>query len=160
MIGVYILTNLINNKKYVGQSAINIQKRIKRHRCNYKRLRNQPINMAIQKHGWKNFSVYIYECSEEDLDWLEIDLIKILNTLAPSGYNLEAGGNHNKHISEETKRKQSLIHTGSHHANETKKKISLGISGNKNGFFGKHHTQQNKEEHSKRMSNENNPMYG
>jgi len=40
---------------------------------------------------------------------------------------------------------------------ETKKKIGLGVTGEKNGFYNKHHTDENKKKHSERMKgNKNN----
>lgn len=42
-------------------------------------------------------------------------------------------------------------------SDDTKKKIGLGVSGEKNGFYNKHHTEENKKKHSERMKgNKNN----
>lgn len=42
-------------------------------------------------------------------------------------------------------------------SDETKKKIGLSVSGEKNGFYNKHHTEENKKKHSERMKgNKNN----
>lgn len=42
-------------------------------------------------------------------------------------------------------------------SDDTKKKIGLGVSGEKNGFYNKHHTDENKKKHSERMiGNKNN----
>jgi group I intron endonuclease len=98
---------MTNSFKYVGQST-NIKHRFKSHKNKKKSL----IDQAIKKYGWKNFQTYIFECCEKDLDWLEIELIKILNTMAPFGYNLESGGSLFKHHNSESKNKMSIRKIG------------------------------------------------
>ena len=58
MIGIYKITNLINDKKYVGQS-IHIDRRWKEH---IYQNRNSAIHQAIEKYGIENF---IFEIIEE-----------------------------------------------------------------------------------------------
>jgi hypothetical protein len=48
-------------------------------------------------------------------------------------------------------------HGKKQHTDATKKKIGLGVSGEKNGFYNKRHTEENKKNHSERMKgNKNN----
>ena len=54
IIGIYKITNIINNKSYIGQSA-NIERRFKEH-C-YKGYRSGiMLDIAIKKYGKENFS--------------------------------------------------------------------------------------------------------
>ena len=96
MIGIYKITNNINNKIYVGQS-IDIKERWKQHlykAYNEKELGyNSAIHQAFRKYGYENFSFEIIElCNKEELDVKEIYWIKTLNSLAPIGYNILPGG--------------------------------------------------------------------
>lgn len=120
---IYLFTNKVNNKKYIGQTW-NYERRIGEHYRGYgyaKLLKN-----AIDKYGKENLEVKIlYEslCTQEILDKLETNFIKEYNTLAPYGYNLDSGGS-NCRRSESTK-----LLIGSYHKNkivseETRKKIS------------------------------------
>ena len=53
---------------------------------------------------------------------------------------------------------------GKHPTEETKQKISESLKGEKNGFYGKHHTEETRQKISKankgKLKGENNPMYG
>ena len=94
--GIYMVINLINNKKYIGQSK-NIKKRFQSHHlvdyknpnnCNY----NTKFYQAIRKYGIENFQVEILQlCDEEDMDNLEIYYIKKFDTFK-NGYNSTEGG--------------------------------------------------------------------
>lgn len=64
MVGIYLITNKINNKKYVGQSK-DIERRWKEHILKEK---NTMIHNAIKKYGKENFDFKILElCSLEQL---------------------------------------------------------------------------------------------
>lgn len=87
--GIYKITNLINNKVYIGQS-IDIEKRLKKHKYSYD---NFHIHRAIQKYGKDNFSYEIIEeCSQDALDEKEKYWITYYNSLEPNGYNMVPGG--------------------------------------------------------------------
>lgn len=96
-IGIYKITNLINNKIYIGQS-VNIERRIGAH-FNYAFSKgakeyNTPIHNAIRLYGKENFKWEILkECTEEELDDLEIYYIDLYNSTDRNiGYNLTTGG--------------------------------------------------------------------
>lgn len=130
MIGIYILTNKVNHKQYVGQS-IDIDRRLREYSHNSRR-RRQPISHAVHKYGIDNFEIEKIECKEEELDRLEREWITNLKCIAPNGYNLETGGNKNKHIANETKKKIALKHTGKLKgplSEETRLKLSLSKKG-------------------------------
>jgi|WetSurMetagenome_2_1015567.scaffolds.fasta_scaffold02423_2 group I intron endonuclease len=107
MAWIYILESP-NKKFYVGQTVQkSIYKRITRHKND-----KLPIGNAIRKYGLDNFNIYKFECDEEDLDYFERGFIKTHNSLVPNGYNLETGGNKNKHMHPDTISKMSYAHIG------------------------------------------------
>jgi group I intron endonuclease len=125
---IYILTNKINNKKYVGQTTQKINRRLKRHELSNE---NQFIHKAIKKYGWNNFKKFYFWCPEFLLDFFEKVLIKILNTIVDNkkGYNLTYGGNSKKHLSENVKLKISKFNKGKKISEEQKVKISKARKG-------------------------------
>ena len=93
---IYIITNLINNKKYIGQS-VNPQRRFKSHLSRAKtNADNSPIHMAINEYGKENFSLDIIEWTK-DYNQREKDLIIEYSTLSPKGYNIAKGGEEPPH---------------------------------------------------------------
>ena len=97
MIGIYKITNLINNKIYIGQSK-NIEKRWARHRTGPFNLNNNcydsPLYRAIRKYGLNNFSFEVIEqCNNTDLNKKEIYWIHFYDSNNnDKGYNLTDGG--------------------------------------------------------------------
>lgn len=90
MVGIYKITNKINNKSYIGQS-INIEARWKQHIYTNS---GSWIHMALTKYGVENFSFEILqECNVDELNSLECKYIQEYNTLYPNGYNRASGGN-------------------------------------------------------------------
>lgn len=88
MIGIYKITNKINNKSYIGQS-INIERRWKEHQ---EPGQTSVIHNAIIKYGVENFSFEILElCSYEELNEKEIYWISYFDTFN-NGYNCTLGG--------------------------------------------------------------------
>lgn len=108
---VYILTNNINGKKYIGQTTKLFDERLKNHIKSARTKNKSPIHRALNKYGIGNFQTYHFNCEIEDLDYLETELIKIFNSVK-TGYNCETGGNKNKIISEETRKKNSDAQKG------------------------------------------------
>jgi group I intron endonuclease len=96
---VYLATNRINGKCYVGQT-INFDKRKKAHKDTAYNGKGWLFHNAIRKYGFDAFNwelLYCREmlCPEKDkasMDRCEKYYIKTLNTMAPNGYNLTAGG--------------------------------------------------------------------
>lgn len=101
---LYLVTNTINNKKYVGQSKCDdIETRWASHRKMLKDSIGRYLLSAYHKYGIKNFKFQIIcICFDECCDLLEETYIKKFNTLTPNGYNLKSGGKSSRH-SEETK---------------------------------------------------------
>ena len=113
MIGIYKITNLINNKSYIGQS-INIEKRIKEHFWKSKNQKdisfNSILHQAIRKYGEENFKWEILEeCDVEKIDELEQQYIQKYNTLSPNGYNILPGGQKFRALAKVCKRCGKLV---------------------------------------------------
>ena len=68
--GIYLWTNIINGKKYVGKSE-NIQKRKRSYKDEIKRDSSRYIIKAMKKHGLENFKFEILEKIENDINILE-----------------------------------------------------------------------------------------
>lgn len=106
MIGIYKITNLINNKCYIGQS-IHIEKRFAQHKSPYEIECNsdKPLYQAFKKYGIENFSFEILEeCTQDELNDKEKFYIeKYQSLIHQNGYNIRSGGegnngeNHPKH---------------------------------------------------------------
>lgn len=144
--GIYKIANNINGKVYIGQS-INIKERWKSHiRSLDKEMSScTALQRAWKKYGGKeNFSFEILAlCPEEMLDEFEVKYINLYNARV-HGYNIEPGGNKNKHLSKETKEKIGNANRGRQFSDETKNKMSESRMGNQNPMYGKHHTEETK----------------
>ena len=99
---VYCYTNIINNKKYIGQSK-DIQRRC--HPSNYKG--SIKFYNAIQKYGWDSFTQEILanDLTRDEANFLEEQYIQYFNTVE-DGYNIKSGGQNN-YYSEDSKKKMS-----------------------------------------------------
>lgn len=85
MIGIYKITNLLNNKIYIGQS-IHIERRWIEHCIPSAR---SVIGKAIQKYGKQSFSFQVLEeCTPDQLDEREEYYIHFYNSIVPNGYNI------------------------------------------------------------------------
>lgn len=94
MTGIYKITNLQNNKVYIGQS-INIKKRWAAHKTEIYKTKPQdsPLYRAFIKYGIDNFSFeVIEECPKERLDERERYWIARLKSHGRLGYNQTDGG--------------------------------------------------------------------
>lgn len=91
--GIYLIENLINNKKYVGQSK-NIYARWSGHRCDSK-VRDLPLYNAMRKYGLENFKFSILEeCEVNELADREDYWIAYYNSYVPNGYNINQAETH------------------------------------------------------------------
>ena len=187
---IYMITNTVNGKAYIGKSINDAKKkRVQKHFTGYG---NKLIKQAIAKYGVDIFTVEILHDGiiPELLDSYEIEAIAKYNTIAPNGYNLTTGGGGKsgyKH-SEETRRKIGDSQRGEKHylygkpfpedakrkMSESKKgkklsaahrqKMSESQKGEKNGFYGKKHTPESRQKMSNSlkgmMVGEKNPNYG
>ena len=91
---IYVITNDINNKQYVGKTNWSIEKRFREHINDSKRTRyeKRPLYNAINKYGIEHFSIKELEkCDESIVNEREQYWINILDTYK-NGYNATLGG--------------------------------------------------------------------
>jgi len=125
--GVYIITNLINEKKYIGQGWI--ANRLSKHKNGRG---SKLVANAIKKYGVENFTFKpLVICKDSDMDYYETEMIKAYECISPNGYNLESGGHEGKKLSQATKDKIGDIHRGKTISQEHKKIISNFWKGRK-----------------------------
>lgn len=95
MIGIYKITNKINNHSYIGQSR-NIQKRWKNHKIaatnRNANTYNYPLYQSFRKYGVENFTFEVLE--ETNIDNLNDRETFWINYYHPE-YNQTYGGNYN-----------------------------------------------------------------
>lgn len=175
-----------NNKVYIGITSQKPNERWKNGKGYYGSTR---IHNAINKYGWENIQhKVLYEhLAKEEAENKEKELIQQYKSYDEKyGYNLELGGNLNKEVSEETRKKLSKKLSGKNNpmygrimSDENKKKMSIRNKGKNNPMYGKsarigkHHTEETRKKLSKIMNSpevhkklseaskgKNNPMYG
>ena len=124
MYWVYIHTNKVTGKKYVGQTTQDNPAARWKYGRGYKG--SGKFWRAIQKYGWDNFSHEIISCSSlDEMNQKERALIAYYNTTDDRfGYNIELGGSGKGKHSEETRKKLSESHKGLHHTEEWKSRMS------------------------------------
>lgn len=90
--GIYCITHRETGRKYVGQS-VNIENRFRLHQKHGRYF----IGNAMRKYGAGAFDFnVIEECEEENLNTREEFWVDHLDTIAPSGFNLDTGGRYRK----------------------------------------------------------------
>lgn len=163
---IYITTNLINNKQYVGSH---------KGRKNDTYLGSGTIILkAIKKYGKKNFKrIILEECDVSINLLLEEKYIKEYNTLIPNGYNISPTGgalifddnlrnkkrisllgkNKGRIHSKEIRKKMSEAQKGKKLSIETKQKMSEFQKGRVKSVIERKHLSESK------MGSKN-PMYG
>jgi len=163
---VYILTNIVNGKQYIGITN-SLAKRWNKHK-NAKG-GNTALYSAIKKYGIENFifthfaDAFDVECAKK----IEIMLIKEHNTKSPNGYNLTEGGDGVNLPSDEARKRMSLSHKGKKQSEETKQKRSESLKkayaeGRHKGSKGKswNLTEETKEKIMLSKLGDKNPMFG
>ena len=122
IIGIYSITNKINNKKYIGYS-IDIKRRWATHKRNLKNNKheNDHLQKAYNKYGENAFKYQIVEeCTQEELKNKEKYWIAFYDS-KNNGYNMSEGGDGILNPTE-----------------DVRKKISEALKGEKNGMYGVH----------------------
>lgn len=153
---IYITTNKINGKKYIGQRIFN--KNLKGYLGSGKLLKQ-----AVRKYGKENFfrEIIAISYSKEESDKLEIYFIKEHNAVVSEDYyNISIGGGTNAglHFSDEHRQKMSESRRGILNcnfgrtlSNEHKNKISEGCKDEKHHDFGKLRSEETKQKISKKL---------
>lgn len=91
---IYVITNNINGKQYVGKTRLSIQERFKEHirESRKEKAANRPLYLAFKKYGIEHFDIQLLEeCSLLDSSTREIYWIGKLDSYK-SGYNATLGG--------------------------------------------------------------------
>ena len=165
---IYMYTNKINGKRYVGQ-AVNFNVRHKKHIASSYNEKakydyNVPFHNAIRKYGIENFKIKILAeniPTQEKMNEYEVFFIKRYDTLCKNGkgYNIASGGSNGNKLAGKTEEEMK----------EFGQKISKAKKGENNPMYGKHHsdetkqklsdswTKERKKEQSKVMKGENHP---
>jgi group I intron endonuclease len=155
---VYLTTNLINGKQYIGDHST--------HNLDDGYLGSgKLIRRSLKKYGKENFKKEILEhCETKELAFNNQEkYINQYNTLHPNGYNINPIGGFNK-MDEKTRKKisksrkgikftkehikkLSKSHKGISQTEESKKKISESLKGRSTstGMLGKEHSLETKQ---------------
>ncbi len=148
--GIYCIENIVNGKKYIGQS-VDVYSRWKKHRSELNNgvHFNGYLQKSWNKYGEDNFKFYVVEfCNIDKLDEREIYYIGLYQTLNRNkGYNLVSGGTFGKKCSKETCTKISQALKGHKVSLRSRIKISehhADVSGKNNGMYGRNHTDEAK----------------
>lgn len=127
---VYVITNNINNKKYIGITSKSLNYRFSTHKANAKRNLKCALHHAIRKYGIENFSIELIKeyknISLKELWGYEKDHIQEYNTfiLYNNGYNMTLGGD-----------SATLL-------KEVQLKMGRSLENKKSPMHGKTHTQE------------------
>ena len=174
---VYMITNTVNQKCYIGISIHEPEDgRIKKHLSGHG---NRILANAVKKYSSDAFT---YEILEENvfpalLPDLEVVYIAKFDTVRPNGYNLTYGGEGAGNPSAETRQKMSQAHKGKSLSMETRQKMSQARIGKNNPNYGKIHStetrkkisqakkgkslsMETRQKMSQANSGKNNPNYG
>jgi group I intron endonuclease len=114
---IYVITNLINNKRYVGMTSKPLEVRFNGHLADARRNKPWRLHKAIRKYGENNFKIELLEeTSARDLNELGIIETSYIEKLKPE-YNMSLGGEGNR---------------------------GADTSGEKNGMFNRKHTMESR----------------
>lgn len=145
---IYKITNLTNNKIYIGKTVLSLERRMQQHLSKSKKNTTMLISRAIAKYGIQNFKVEQIDSSnnESELNKLERYWIDFYHSNDLTiGYNLTGGGdggdiiknlpnkeeiysrradsNRGKKRSAEFKKQNSVRHKGKKLSDDTKQKL-------------------------------------
>lgn len=149
---IYCVENLVNHKKYVGQTINILCQRKRQHLREAFNGCSFALHRALRKYGSEKFAFYQIDeaFSLDELNQKEVFWIKALHTFKDDpecwGYNLTKGAEKGWEVSEETREKMSRAHKGKQHKPltvEGKANISKGrkgkMLGTQNHFYGYKH---------------------
>lgn len=112
---IYKITNKLNGRIYIGQTAQTLAGRWSDHcrPCRGQHINRSVVANAIRKYGKENFTMEEIDRAEnlDELNIKEVTYIKAFGCLSPRGYNLHLGGD------------SKLCHP------ETRDKISAALKG-------------------------------
>jgi group I intron endonuclease len=93
---VYLITNQVNGKKYIGKTGKSLVDRLKQHKKRAKNdnLKSYLLHRSMKKHGIDNFQIELIEAfnNQDEAYQAEAKNITEYNTFHGDGYNLTSGG--------------------------------------------------------------------
>jgi group I intron endonuclease len=163
---IYLITNLINGKIYVGKTnkpSYRWTQHKKVAKGGSEKYPNEyyVIHKAIKKYGKDNFKFEIIEefAMEDEAYFFEEWWIEFLNSKNVNiGYNLNSGGKGGLKPSPTTIIKKSLAMLGKKVSKETKEKLSILNTGSNNPNYGLKRSTDTLSKMSKKQRGENNPQ--
>ena len=165
MFYIYLVTCLVNEKIYVGQTELTPEQRLTNHF--YSRKKNDYFHAAIRKHGKESFIVQELSRweTQEETDASETLWIALLDGCDREvGYNTTHGGRYGSKPNEPTRAKIGLASSQRTHSLETKAEMSRNRKGENNSFYGKQHKPESievmKDKLRISLGGENNPWFG
>ncbi|CUP74269.1 NUMOD3 domain-containing DNA-binding protein [Clostridium baratii] len=153
---IYLIRNNINNKIYIGQTAV--KGGFDRRYCHdlEKNTHNIHLKRSIEKYGIEAFYIdkeFDIAYSQEELDKLESMYISIYNaTDSRYGYNIRSGGS-NSPLAESTKKKLSESKKGKYKG-EKNPMYGVRLCGEKHWNYGNHWDEDYKEKQRKAHKNQ------
>ncbi len=113
---IYEITNIKNNKMYIGSTSVGIKYTKQSHKSFSDRGHSRPLYDAMKKHGFYNFIYSIagdFDSKEDAYKFKEAFILEF-NTMNPEyGYNCTTGSlNKGYKMNKQTKEKISKSHTG------------------------------------------------
>lgn len=132
---IYLVTNVLDGKFYVGMTTKTIEQRWKEHWYQHRRARGTSfLHRAMRKHGVDNFIIdEIVRAPIEQLPQLESTWIIVLGSKDSSrGYNLQDGGQcggSGRKLSPATREKIAASRRGKKLSVETREKMSASHLG-------------------------------
>lgn len=147
LFAVYVIWCRITDMHYVGVTRQQVIRRI----CAHKKGKQQFVDKEIKRLGWEgNWDWWLVETHipADQISNCEQKWIGIFDCVFPKGYNKTFGGIGNTIVSEDTRK---ILR---------QKASERDLSGEKNYFYGKHHTAEAKAAISAKLSGENAPNYG
>lgn len=146
MTRIYLITNLLNGKQYVGKTKYTLARRFTQH-CtrDYKTY----LHNAIKKYGRENFTIEEICCCDDEY-WKDLEqfYIKKLHThYSEGGYNITWGGDdnpmddeivkhrHKKAMSTKEKREQDRLNISKYNHSELRKLNDLETSKRQKGIY-------------------------
>ena len=176
---IYKVTNIINDKKYIGYTSKELKKRKFQHK-DFALKRNSPFafHQAIRKYGWNNFKwEIIYESwdIEHCLSVMEPYFIVEYTTFGENGYNMDKGGKKGmfglkrKPLTEEQRHNVSVgtkknALKGKDHPMYGTKINEKFLQASKTSMLGKNHSDETKKKqsiaHQEYLKNNKSGMFG
>ena len=147
MTGIYIVTNLINKKAYIGQSHDLFRRAWEHYRC---QCSNKSLSKAIQKYGTNNFSFGILSILPDSISKSKLFEIEDQWIALYDARNSRFGYNRRDSRTpwpdpESAKKKIVRALTGRVCSPETRERISKATMGRTSGMKGKHQSKESRQ---------------